>query len=44
MKKYKSLNSEYVFDEQKFINYFTASLIHRGMAMRWIDPRIADNI
>ncbi|MBD3280788.1 hypothetical protein GF389_04675 [Candidatus Dojkabacteria bacterium] len=31
-------------DERKFVNYFTASLLHRGMAMRWIDQRIADKV
>ncbi len=44
MRKYKFFNSDHIFNEQKFINYFTASLIHRGMAMRWIDTRIANNI
>jgi hypothetical protein len=42
--KYKKINSSYELDEQKFVNYFTTSLLHRGMAMRWIDPKIANNI
>ena len=41
---YKMTHSDYVLDEEKFVNYFTASLLHRGMAMRWIDQRIADKI
>jgi hypothetical protein len=44
----KSFKENYKDDvqlnEQKFVNYFTASLIHRGMALKWIDPKIADNI
>ncbi len=35
---------EYVFSEQKIVNYFTASLLHRGLAMRWVDKRLADKI
>jgi hypothetical protein len=31
-------------NETKFVSYFTASVLHRGMAMRWIDPRVADRV
>lgn len=37
---YKSYNSDYVLCEVMFINYFTAALLHRGLALRWIDPQI----
>lgn len=40
--KFGEFEKAYSMDEQKFVEYFTASLLHRGMAMRWIDPRIAD--
>ncbi|MDD5769798.1 MAG: hypothetical protein PHE25_02420 [Candidatus Gracilibacteria bacterium] len=44
LEKYKEFDKLYEIDEKKFVNYFTASLLHRGMAMRWIDPRIANII
>ena len=42
--EYHKDNPNYKIDEKKFVNYFTASLLHRGMAMRWVDPRLADKI
>ncbi len=42
--EYLKYNPDYVISTQKYINYFTASLIHRWMAMRWVDPKMADNI
>lgn len=41
---FRDLDNTYSFNEEKFVNYFTASVLHRGMAMRWIDPRIANII
>ncbi|MBD3362720.1 hypothetical protein GF362_03305 [Candidatus Dojkabacteria bacterium] len=44
LETYRKENHSYIIDEPKFVNYFTASLLHRGMAMRWIDPRIASKV
>ncbi len=44
LEEYHKDNLSYKIDERKFVNYFTASLLHRGMAMRWVDPRLADKI
>jgi hypothetical protein len=44
VKKYQTYHPEYQLPEEKIVNYFTASLLHRGMAMRWVDKRLADKI
>lgn len=44
LKNYKNKNADYEINEKKFVNYFVASLLHRGLAMRWIDQRIASKI
>ncbi len=44
LEEYHKDNPNYKIDEKKFVNYFTASLLHRGMAMRWVDLRLADKI
>jgi len=43
-KEMQKHDSNYVLPEKKVVNYFTASLLHRGMAMRWVDKRLADKI
>jgi hypothetical protein len=30
-------------DEEWFVKFFVAEVVHRGLAMRWIDGRIANN-
>ncbi len=44
LKDYQETHDDYKLNEEKFVNYFTAGILHRGLAMRWIDPRIADKI
>lgn len=41
LQKYRS---GYKVQESRFVNYFTASMLHRGLAMRWIDKRLGDKV
>ena len=40
----EAYNPDYKLNEKKFVDYFTAAVLHRGMAMRWIDKRIGNKI
>ncbi len=40
LEEYRKYDKGYEIDEKRFCNYFVAGTLHRGMAMRWIDPRI----
>lgn len=44
LKTYQAQTPDYELDEEKFANYFTASIVHRGIAMRWIDKKITSRI
>ena len=36
LKDYQEAHNDYKLNEEKFVNYFTAGILHRGLAMRWI--------
>jgi len=40
---YNKYDNSYQLDEKLFVRYATSELLHRGIALRWIDPAIANN-
>ena len=37
---YETFNEIIPIEEEWFVKFFAAELVHRGLAMRWIDPRM----
>ncbi len=37
---YETFNEVIPIEEKWFVRFFAAELVHRGLAMRWIDPRM----
>jgi hypothetical protein len=40
----QKIKETFNLNEEKFVNYFVAGVLHRGLAMRWIDSRISSKV
>lgn len=37
---YEAFDEIIAIEEEQFVKFFAAELVHRGLAMRWVDPRL----